>query len=125
MAQLGKILVCFLMLAIFSADSFADRGGIGKKKREALGMNIKTSGGFKNNLNVNLKTGLKYTGALYNISSNVSAAHPMIGGSYDTYNSAYTFKKGNNIYYLPYKTKRLVAEAKPGYSGVKMVLKVP
>lgn len=124
MAHLSKILVCFVLLAFLSADSFADRGGLGKHRKEAIGLNIKTAGSFKSNINFNLTTGLKYTGSLVNVNAKSTPAHPLIIAN-NAYNSAYTFKKGNNIYYMPYKAKRIVADVKPGYSGVKMVIKVP
>lgn len=92
--------------------SYADRG-IGKKKGKVQ-LNITTqNNSLKKSLAFNLKTGLKYTGSLLNVKNN---GNTMISSSLVTY------QKGNSVYIIPYKQKKLTTEVKKGYTGLKLII---
>jgi hypothetical protein len=94
--------------------SMADRG-VGKNKKK-ISLNITTNNAsFAKSLSFNLKSGLKYRGSLL---TNVESTKTSV-----LYNSLVTYQKGNTIYILPYKQKILVPEVKPGYTGMKLIIK--
>jgi hypothetical protein len=95
--------------------TFADRG-ISKKSKAKIALNITTNNNFKKALSLNLKTGLKYKGSLI-------VATPTKNTGFST--SLITYQKGNTTYIVPYKQKMLVTEIKPGYTGMKLIIKTP
>jgi hypothetical protein len=93
--------------------SYADRG-LGKKKSKVQ-LNIMTQNkNLKGSLAFNLKTGLKYTGTLLDVKNENGKV---------VSSSLVTYQKGNSVYILPYKTKKLVPENRAGYAGVKLTIK--
>lgn len=97
---------------VFSA--LADRG-IGKKTKNRVDMNISTAGGFKNSISLNLRSGLKYTGSLLVQQQN--------SGSSILNNSLVTYQKGNTVYIVPSRQVVAVPDMKPGYTGMKIIIK--
>lgn len=105
-----------LLIAILTGQmyvSFADRG-VGKKKNKIV-LNIKSPGNFTSSLNFNLRNGMRYTGSLIN--------NPLSASSLQ--NTLITYQKGNSVYILPYKQKVLVADARRGFAGTKLIIRVP
>ena len=111
MNKIVKILFLLVVSNGLMLTGYADRG-IGKKSKTKVGLNIANGSG---SLTFNLKTGLKYKGSLLNTSST--------SGSTITYNNLVTFQKGNTIYILPYKQKIIVPEIRPGFTGLKLIIK--
>ena len=70
---------------------------------------------LRGSLFLNLKSGLKYTGSLLN-------SQQQSGTSF-TYNNLVTFQKGNTVYIIPYKQKIAVPESRPGYLGMKLIIR--
>lgn len=116
--SMSKITKIILLSGIFTGivlAGFADRG-IGKKGKNKVTLNIKTTGSFTNNLSFNLKTGLTYKGSLL---SNTQTTNSFIINN----NSFATYQKGNTIYIVPFKQKILVPEVQQGYSGIKLIIR--
>jgi hypothetical protein len=114
-----KTLRILFFTVIFSGvllTSFADRG-LGKKKNNVV-LNIKMPSTFRSSLNFNLRNGLKYNGSLVNV--NKSSVQTSTG----TTNTLITYQKGNSIYILPYKQKVFVSDAKQGFAGTKLVIRL-
>jgi hypothetical protein len=112
MKQTFKILLIASLVCGNILSSFADRG-LRKKSRSHISLNINTEHGFKNNISLNLKNGLKYKG--------------MMLTGYESQNfSNFSFlkyyQKGNTLYILPPKQKMLSTELKQGYTGLKLVI---
>ena len=116
MSKIAKILLVCTILGGSMYSSFADRG-IGEKKNRVT-LNISTTPTFKKSLPFNLKTGLKYSGSL-------TISNPKPSGAGITSTGLITYQKGNSIYIMPYKQKVVVTEVKPGYTGMKLVIKTP
>ena len=93
--------------------SFADRG-ISKKSGKKVTLNIPTHNNFKKALSVNLKAGLKYTGSLIAVADKKN---------FSSVNHLISYQKGNTIYIVPFKQKVIVSEIRPGYTGMKLVIK--
>ena len=111
MKQTFKILLIAILVCGSVLSSFADRG-LRKKSRSHIALNITTEHGFKNNVSLNLKNGLKYKGML--LSSSESDNFSNI--SFLKY-----YQKGNTLYILPPKQKILSTELKQGYTGLKLI----
>ena len=116
MFKYAKILLLCTILGGSMFSSFADRG-IGKKKNRVT-LNISTAPTFKKSLPFNLRSGLKYSGSL-------TISNPRPNGGSLTSTSVVTYQKGNSVYILPYKQKVVVTEIRPGYTGMKLVIKTP
>lgn len=97
-------------------SAMADRG-IGKKSKSKVTLNISTPLTLKNSVSLNLKSGLRYTGSLSVNRTNVSGS--MIN------NTLVTYQKGNTVYIIPYKQKIVMPEIKPGYTGMKLIIRHP
>ena len=108
-----KIFFICIVLGI-TMFGYADRG-IRSKSRNNISLNISTNKSFKNSLAINLKSGLKYKG-LYFI-DNTSNNNEFFSSTIKT------FQKGNTVYLLPEKNKRIIPEIKQGYTGMKLILK--
>lgn len=113
MTKTAKILLLLTMMNGVMLTSWADRGGVGKKKAKvSLNLvNVTTS----SNLSLNNKTGLKYRGSL--LSGATGNKNTVV------YNTLVTYQKGNTIYIIPNKQKVVVSEMKQGYTGMKLILK--
>ncbi len=112
MKQTFKILLITFLVCGNVLSSFADRG-LRKKSRNHISLNINTEHGFKTNVSLNLKTGLKYKGLL------------LTGTESDNFSNTSFLKyyqKGNTLYILPPKQKILSTELKQGYTGLKLVI---
>jgi hypothetical protein len=93
---------------------YADRG-IRSKSRNNISLNISTNKSFKNSLAINLKSGLKYKG-LYFIDNTTN--------NNESFSSTIrTYQKGNTVYLLPEKNKKIIPEIKLGYTGMKLIFK--
>jgi hypothetical protein len=92
--------------------SYADRG-YSKKARTKASMNIETRNGFKNNLSLNLNSGLQYKGSII---SNTRAGNPFVSSNLITY------QKGNTIYIMPACQKIFVATQGAKDPGVKITI---
>jgi hypothetical protein len=100
-----------LGLAMFG---YADRG-IRSKSRNNISLNISTNKSFKNSLAINSKSGLKYKG-LYFIDNTTN--------NNESFSSTIrTYQKGNTVYLLPEKNKKIIPEIKLGYTGMKLIFK--
>jgi len=95
-------------------NGFADRG-VRKRAKNKVVLNITNTVSFRNSLDFNLKTGLKYKGFLL--------TEPKPITSYVSLNGINTYQKGNTIYLSPYKQKVIVPELRQGYAGMKLILK--
>lgn len=93
-------------------NAMADRGVGKKSKTTKVTLNISTPSTLKNSLSLNLKTGLRYTGSMVQSQQN---------GMMKT--SLVTYQKGNITYIIPYKQKIVMPEIKPGYTGMKLIIK--
>lgn len=120
MTKFGKILVYLLVFTTLANASFADRG-VGRKKKAPVSLNVNLNGGFKNNLSFNLNNGLKYKGSI----SGNSSSYGNLSSNFKS--TILTYQKGNVVYIVPVKQKVILkaADAKPGYAGMKLILKVP
>jgi hypothetical protein len=111
MSKFAKISLLFFVMNGVMFTSWADRG-VGKKKTSiTLNLGSKPS----KNLSFNLKTGLKYKGSLLSSTESVKSGLQL--------NNVVTYQKGNNIYIIPFKQNVVVPEVKPGYTGMKVILK--
>jgi hypothetical protein len=112
MTKTSRIMLIAFVLLSTGLTALADRG-IGKKsKTSKVTLNISTPSTLKNSLSINFNSGLRYTGSMF---------------SYQKYSlsktSLITYQKGNVTYIIPYKHKVITPDLKPGYSGVKFVIK--
>lgn len=114
MRKVTKIILLFSILNGIMLSTFADRG-VGRKVKNKISLNIKTTGSFSNNLAFNLKTGLIYKGSLVSNGSGTNSSF--------LYNTYLTYQKGNTIYIVPFKQKILVPEIHQGYTGMKLIIR--
>ena len=91
--------------------AFADRGA-GKKSKNKTAFNIAVPTTLRNSIAYNLRTGLNYRGSFVT-GNNTRTANTSIAA----------FQKGNIVYIIPYKHRVAVPEVRPGYAGVKLILK--
>lgn len=106
-----------IILALVSVTTvvFADRGTGKKSNKVKTNLNINTANSLKSSILSNYKNGLSYKGSFL-ISKQTS------GSSIISSNTLMTFQKGNTTYIIPYKNKMAVADMKPGYAGVKLII---
>lgn len=114
MLKKAKIILIVLMLSSIGFTAMADKG-IGKKSKNKVSLNINSGNSIKKSVSLNFRTGLKYTGSLM-------TNQQLSGGSFLN-NSLLTYQKGNTVYIIPQKQIYTVPEIKPGYTGVKLVIK--
>ncbi|MFM6924011.1 MAG: hypothetical protein ACKOU7_00785 [Ferruginibacter sp.] len=109
------MLLVVLMLSGIGFSAMADKG-IGKKNKAKLSLNINNTGtSIRKSISLNLKSGLKYTGSLM-------ATQQVNGVSYLN-STLLTYQKGNTVYIIPQKQVYTVPEMKPGYTGLKLIIK--
>lgn len=113
MTRVSKILLLLVVLNGIMLTTLADRG-VGKKKTR-VSLNMANNVPFSKALSFNLRSGMKYTGSL------VSTVES--GKSGILYSTLITYQKGNNIFVVPYKQRIVVPEMKPGYTGMKLIIK--
>ena len=116
MIKISKTILLVAVLFGATQSALADRG-IGKKSSSKVTLNISTPTTLRNSVSLNLKSGLRYTGSL---SNNLTTAGNTVIGS-----TLVTYQKGNTIYIIPYKQKVIMPEVKPGYTGMKLVIRRP
>ena len=114
MLKKAKMLLVVLMLSGIGFGAMADKG-IGKKNKTKISLNINAGNSIRKSISLNLKSGLKYTGSLM--------ANQQINGSSYLNNTLLTYQKGNTIYIIPQKQVYTVPEMKPGYTGLKLIIK--
>ncbi len=113
MSKITKLVLLIAALNGIVLTTMADKG-VGKTKKRSSISSVR-SAAYNKSLSFNLKTGLKYKGTLLNtLETNKSSV---------SYHSLVTFQKGNTIYIVPYKQKIVVPEMKPGYTGMKLIIK--
>jgi hypothetical protein len=116
MIKISKTILLVAVLLGATQSALADRG-IGKKSSSKVTLNISTPTTLRNSVSLNLKSGLRYTGSL---SSNLKTT-----GSSMMSSTLVTYQKGNTVYIIPYKQKVVVPEVKPGYTGMKLIIRRP
>ena len=94
--------------------SFADRGLKSKSKRN-INFEIGTNISFKNTLNCDLTSGMKYKSVL--LPEATFANHTISGYTLKAY------QKGNTFYIMKGTQKLIVPELTQGYSGMKLIFK--
>lgn len=109
-----KILAVTILFSVV-IDVWADRG-IGRKGKNKTVLNIAVPANIKNCIAFNLKSGLAYKGSLLN------TCKSSIGNSIIN-TTIVTYQKGNTTYIIPYKNKITVAEMRPGYTGMKIIIR--
>ena len=114
MIKLSKILLVAVVLFCPTLSALADRG-IGKKSKSKVTLNITTPTSLRNSVSLNLKSGLRYTGSLM-------LNQRTVGNSLIS-NTLVTYQKGNTVYIIPYKQKMIIPEVKPGYTGMKLIIR--
>jgi hypothetical protein len=113
MVKLSKIMLVCAVLFGASLSALADRG-VGKKSNSKVTLNISTPTTLRNSVSLNFKSGLAYTGSLYN--------KKVINGNMVN-STLVTYQKGNTVYIIPYKQRMIVPELKQGYTGMKLIIK--
>ena len=108
-----KLLAVSILISIV-AEAWADRG-VGKKVKCKTTLNISTPANLRNSIAFNIKSGLSYKGSL------LTSRHTV--GSSVMNNSVITYQKGNTTYIIPYKNKITIPEIKPGYAGMKIIIR--
>jgi hypothetical protein len=106
--------IAFVSLFVVSTIGavYADRG-VGKRARSKTNLNVSMpSGSLRGSLGLNLKSGLAYKGSLQTTKLDVSQ-------------TLVSFQKGNTTYLLPFKAKLVSPDLRPGYSGLKIVIRAP
>ena len=114
MIKLSKILLVGLVLFSTTLHALADRG-IGKKSKSKVTLNISTPTTLRNSVSINLKSGLRYTGSFF--------TNKQTTGKLSMASTLVTYQKGNTIYIIPYKQKIVMPDIKPGYTGMKLIIK--
>jgi hypothetical protein len=114
MIKLSKILLVVVVLFGTTLSALADRG-IGKKSKSKVTLNISTPAILRNSVSLNLKSGLRYTGSL--LVTQHTLGNSMIS------NTLVTYQKGNTVYIIPYKQKIVMPEVRPGYTGMKLIIR--
>ena len=107
------MLIVFVLFSI-TQIALADKG-IGKKSKNKVTLNISTPSILRNSISLNLKYGLKYSGSV--LLNQQNSGNGMIR------NTLVTYQKGNTVYIIPYKQKVVMPEIKPGYTGMKLILR--
>lgn len=117
MNKAAKILLFTLVLGGAVFTSFADRGIRKKKNKVTLNVDIRHAS-FQKSLAYNIYNGLKYTGSL------VSAPLTLTANGYIS-TQLITYEKGNSVYIVPVEQKVIVSEVRPGYTGMKLIIRKP
>ena len=114
MIKLSKLTLLFAALLGMALSALADRG-ISKKSKSKVTLNISTPTILKNSVSLNLKSGLRYSGSM--LLSQRTINNSMVS------NTLVSYQKGNTVYIIPYKQKIVMPEIKPGYTGMKLILR--
>jgi hypothetical protein len=114
MIKTTRIMLIAVVLFSTLQGALADRG-IGKKSKSKVTLNISTPTILRNSLSLNTKFGLRYTGSV--------TVNQQPSGNSMLSNSLVTYQKGNTVYIIPYKQKVLIPEIKPGYTGMKLIIR--
>lgn len=110
-----KKAIIVLTLTNVTMVTFADRGA-GKKSRVKTTLNINTTSvSLKSSILNTIKNGLTYKGSL--LANRKVVNNTLISSSLMTY------QKGNTTYIIPYKSRVTVPEMKPGYAGLKLIIR--
>lgn len=109
-----KILLVLGAFSSIALSTLAD-GGIGRKSKSKVGLNIATPSSLRNSVFLNLRSGLRYTGSLLNTPQSLGSS--LFG------NTLVTYQKGNTVYIIPYKHVVTLPEIKPGYTGMKIIIR--
>jgi hypothetical protein len=117
MIKISKLILVVAVLFGTTQSALADRGIGRKSTKSKITLNISTPSTLKNSLSLNLKTGLKYIGSVF-------INQKTLGNAVVT-NTLVTYQKGNTVYIIPYKQKVIMPEIKPGYTGMKLVIRHP
>ena len=78
-------------------------------------MNITATTTLRNSIWLNVRSGLKYTGSILSKQG--------FSGNYTLNNTLITYQKGNTVYIIPYKHIITMPEVKPGYTGMKIIIR--
>jgi hypothetical protein len=106
-----------LILCIVSGNMlylYADRG-VRRKAKNKVVLNINTNYNFRNSLNTNLNSGMKF--------NDYSLIEADCESTYVSGLLVSTYQKGNVVYLLPNKQKTVTPEIKQTFSGSKLVIK--
>lgn len=114
MNRFTKKLLAVVVLVSVVVEAWADKG-VGKRIKNKTNLNITVPANVKSSLAFNMKSGLSYKGSLLNTRVPVGNSLMM--------NSLITYHKGNTTYIVPYKTKITMPEVKPGYTGMKVIIR--
>ncbi len=114
MKKITKILLVLGICSSIALSTLAD-GGIGRKSRNKVSLNIATPSTLKNAVYINLRSGLKYTGSL--LVSQQSTVNSIFS------NTLITFEKGNTVYIIPYRHVITMPDIRPGYTGMKIIIR--
>jgi hypothetical protein len=114
MMKITKMLLVIPVLTGIAYSALADRG-IGRKNKSKVELNISTTGGLRNSISLNLRSGLKYTGSLL--------TRQQYSGSNVLNNTLVTYQKGNTVYIIPSKQVVALPDMKQGYAGMKLIIK--
>ena len=114
MKKVTKILLVLGMCSGIALSSLAD-GGIGRKSKSKGTTNILIASTIRNSISLNLRSGLKYTGSLL--------TKQQFNGNSIFNNTLVTYQKGNTVYIVPYKHVITMPEIKPGYTGMKIIIR--
>jgi len=114
MIRISKLILVVAVLFGTIQSALADRG-VGKKSKSKVTLNISTPTILRNSVSLNLKSGLRYTGSL-------SLNRQNTGNSMIS-NTLITYQKGNSVYIIPYKQKIVMPEIRPGYTGMKLIIR--
>ena len=114
MRKLSKLILVSSVLFGAALSTFAD-GGVAKKSKSKITLNISTPTILRNSVSLNLRSGLRYSGSM--LLSQHTINNSMIS------NTLVSYQKGNTVYIIPYKQKIVMPEIKPGYTGMKLILR--
>jgi hypothetical protein len=117
MIKISKLILVVAVLFSTTLSALADRGIGRKSTKSKVTLNISTPSLLRHSLSLNMRSGLKYTGSL--------SVYQRVVGNSMVNNTLITYQKGNTVYIVPYKQKVIVPEIKPGYSGMKLVIRHP
>ncbi len=114
MMKMAKMLLVSVVLTGIAYSALGDRG-IGRKSRTKVSLNIVTPSSLKNAISLNFRSGLRYTGSLL-------VKQESLGNTLFS-NALVTYQKGNTVYIIPYKQVITMPEIRPGYTGVKLIIR--
>jgi len=114
MKKVTKILLVMSICSGIALSSLAD-GGIGRKGKSRTMLNITAPSTLRNSISLNLRSGLRYTGSLL--------TKQQFAGNSIFNSTLVTYQKGNTVYIVPYKHVITMPEVKPGYTGMKVIIR--